>query len=318
MQLNRMIIININYRILIIHRILVCDYSKDRRLCAPEKSSVLVIWNSIAQRKEKVLEWVPLKMPISPWECLLIWLSLLKKIFWYLAVCFSFDVFPETKKIISCACFYNDSCRSLSDIIHPISQIFATFSAIKRWVGLMRKKTGQLFILLPVTPVTRKAIGLSSTQRTAKFLGTITSAIFGCHQSRDFVHGESGFCCQQETKVSWALWSNLSSSKYTDFLRSTIRYHKNACFGRYAVEDNYREVFRHKMAESAQDFYTELRWTTWTVYIVCCYDFLVLFVLFKLTINCRILCLLYAVCFMVSLLSRRVKVSHREQAIYLA
>ena len=36
---------------------------------------------------------------------------------------------------------------------------------------------------------------------------------------------------------------------------STIRCHINACRGRYAVEDNYREVFRHNTAESAQDFF---------------------------------------------------------------
>ena len=56
----------------------------------------------------------------------------------------------------------------------------------------MRKKTGSIFILVPATQVTRKAIGLSSTQCAAKLLGSINSGFFGCHQSRDSVLGGGG------------------------------------------------------------------------------------------------------------------------------
>ena len=69
-----------------------------------------------------------------------------------------------------------------------------------RWLD--EEKTGQTFIMVPATPVTRKAIGLSSTQCAAKFLDSITSRVFGRHQSWDSVLGENGICCQQETNMS--------------------------------------------------------------------------------------------------------------------
>ena len=62
----------------------------------------------------------------------------------------------------------------------------------------MREKTGQTFILAPATPVTRRAIILSSTQCAAKFLGSITSGIFGCHQFWDSVLGEKGFVASKK------------------------------------------------------------------------------------------------------------------------
>ena len=61
-----------------------------------------------------------------------------------------------------------------------------------RWID-DEKKTGQTFILVPPTPVTRKAISLSSTQCAAKFLGYINSGRFGCHQSRILCLGKKGF-----------------------------------------------------------------------------------------------------------------------------
>ena len=66
----------------------------------------------------------------------------------------------------------------------------------------MRKKTGPFFILVPATTVTRKSIGLSLTQCAAKFLVSLTSGLFGCHQYWDSVLGKNGICCQQETNVS--------------------------------------------------------------------------------------------------------------------
>ena len=90
---------------------------------------------------------------------------------------------------------------AISVIIIPIAQIFVTFSAIKSWVVLMRKNTGQTFILVPATPLTRKALGLSSTECAATFVGSITSGFFGCHQSWDSVLGENGIFRQQETNV---------------------------------------------------------------------------------------------------------------------
>ena len=46
------------------------------------------------------------------------------------------------------------------------------------------------------------AIGLSSTQCAATFLGSITTGLFGCTQSWDSVQGGNGICCQQETNLS--------------------------------------------------------------------------------------------------------------------
>ena len=54
-----------------------------------------------------------------------------------------------------------------------------------RWLD-EEKKTRQTFILVTLV---RKAIGLSSTQCSAKFLGSITSGVFGSHQTWDSVLG---------------------------------------------------------------------------------------------------------------------------------
>ena len=51
------------------------------------------------------------------------------------------------------------------------------------------------------------------------------------------------------------LIKSLEFNEHRGFLISTTRCHINAYRGRYAVDDNYREVFRHNTAESAQDFF---------------------------------------------------------------
>ena len=117
-----------------------------------------------------------------------------------------------------------------------------------RWLD--EEKNRANFYIGSATPVTRKAIGLSSTQCAAKFLGSITSELFGCHQSWDSVLGEKWdlLPARTEREVDTLI-------KSLEFLMSTIRCLINACRGRYAVEDNYREVFRPNMAEPAQDFF---------------------------------------------------------------
>ena len=130
----------------------------------------------------------------------------------------------------------------------PNWPVFATFLALKRCVGLMRRKTGQTFKLVRATPVTRKAIGLSSTQCAAKFLDSIISGLFGCHQSWDSVlGGKWDLLPARNERDLYTLIKSLKFNENRDFLMSTIQCHLNACRGRYAVEDNYREVFRHNM-----------------------------------------------------------------------
>ena len=123
-----------------------------------------------------------------------------------------------------------------------------------RWLD--EEKTGQIFILVPTTPVTRKAIGFSSTQCASKFLGSITSEFFRCHHYWDSVLGGKWdlLPARNERELDFLIKS-LKFNEHTDFLMSTIRCHINACRGRYAVEDNYREVLRYNTAESAQDFF---------------------------------------------------------------
>ena len=48
---------------------------------------------------------------------------------------------------------------------------------------------------------------------------------------------------------------SLNLNERKDFLMSIIRCHINACRGSYAFDDNDREVFRHNMAQYAQDFF---------------------------------------------------------------
>ena len=69
-----------------------------------------------------------------------------------------------------------------------------------RWLD--EEKTGQIFILVPTTPVTRKAIGFSSTQCASKFLGSITSEFLDAITIGILCWAENGICCQQETNVS--------------------------------------------------------------------------------------------------------------------
>ena len=140
-----------------------------------------------------------------------------------------------------------------------------------RWLD--EEKTGQTFKLVPATPETRKAIGLSSTQCAAKFLDSITSEFFGCYQIWDSVLGENlDLLPARNERELDTLINSLKFIEHRDFLMSTIRYHINICRCTYAVGDNYWEMFRHNTAESAQDFFYEWEWTTWTVYTVCCHD----------------------------------------------
>ena len=103
-----------------------------------------------------------------------------------------------------------------------------------RWLD-EEKKQG---ILVPPTPVTRKAIGLSSTQCAAKFLGSITSLIFGCYQSWDFVLGGKWdlLPAKNERELDTLIKSR-KFNEHRDFLMSKNRCQTNACRGRYAVKD---------------------------------------------------------------------------------
>ena len=125
---------------------------------------------------------------------------------------------------------------------------------------LDEEKTGQSFILVPATPVTRKAIGSSSTQWAAEFLGSRSLGLFRRNQSWDSVLGEKGICSQQKKNEREldTLIKFFKFNKHRDFLMSSIRCHIIACRGRYAVEKNHPEVFTHNMAESAQDFFYDL------------------------------------------------------------
>ena len=68
--------------------------------------------------------------------------------------------------------------------------------------------------------------------------------------------GKMGFVASKKNERELdAQIKSLKINDHKDFLMSTTRCHINACRGRYAVEDNYREVFRHNMAESAQVFF---------------------------------------------------------------
>ena len=64
-----------------------------------------------------------------------------------------------------------------------------------------------------------------------------------------------GFCAGAKLDLLPA--KNERELEHRDFPMSTIRCHINACRGRYAHEDNYREVFRHNIAKPAQDFFND-------------------------------------------------------------
>ena len=128
-----------------------------------------------------------------------------------------------------------------------------------------------------------------------------------------------GFCAGEKwdlfpAKNERELDTQIKSLKFNedrDFLMSTMRCHINACRGRYAVEDNCRAVFRHNMAESAQDFFMtwneQLELFILFVVMTVLSDSLLLFELFKLTVICRIL---FTVCSLKNMSA--VKNAHKE------
>ena len=75
-----------------------------------------------------------------------------------------------------------------------------------------------------------------------------------------------GFCAGEKWDLMPArnereldtLIKSLKFNEHRDFLISTMRCHINACRGKYTVEDNYREVFKHNAADSAQDLFYDL------------------------------------------------------------
>ena len=126
----------------------------------------------------------------------------------------------------------------------------------------MRKKREKTFITVPATPVIRKTIGLSTIQCAAKFLGSITSGLFGCINLEILCGGEWDFVPARNERELDTLVISLKFNEHRDFLMSTIRSHINTCRVRYAVEDNYRDLFRNNVAESAQEFFYDFKCTT--------------------------------------------------------
>ena len=56
--------------------------------------------------------------------------------------------------------------------------------------------------------------------------------------------GKMGFVASKNEREPDTLIKSLKFNEYRDFFMSTMRCHINAYRGRYAVEDNYREIFQ--------------------------------------------------------------------------
>ena len=158
----------------------------------------------------------------------------------------------------------------------------------------MRQKTGQTFILVPATPVTRKAIGLSSTEWAAKFLGSITSGFFGCHQSWDSVLRKKWdlLPARSERELD-TLIKSLKFNEHRDFLMSTIRCHQNAC-----VVDMPSRITTENYLDIIWPSPPRIFFMTWNEQLeLFAYDCLLFFDLFKLTVICRIRFTVWIMCF---------------------
>ena len=103
-----------------------------------------------------------------------------------------------------------------------------------------------------------------------------------------------GFAASKHTRELDTLIESPRLNEHKDFLISTIRCHINACRGRYAIEDNYQEVFRPNKSKSAQNFL--MNWNKHNeLFIACCYDCLLKVELFKSTVIFHVL---FTVCSM--------------------
>ena len=89
------------------------------------------------------------------------------------------------------------------------------------------------------------------------FVDIITSGFFRFHQSWGSLLEEKWdlLPVKNERELETLIKQTSQAQRTQRFLMSTIRCHIKACRGRCAVEENYREVFKHNLSESAQDFF---------------------------------------------------------------
>ena len=126
---------------------------------------------------------------------------------------------------------------------HPVNQAFATFSTIKRAVGLSMKNT-QSWTIGPATTTVRRFTGFTGSghKDIARFSSSIGDGTHGCPRSWDSFLGHRwdvllGLPERLDTVVKL-----MRFTEHRDFGMFTIRCTINTCEGRYRNENSYRSL----------------------------------------------------------------------------
>lgn len=155
---------------------------------------------------------------------------------------------------------------------HPINIAFATFSTIKRAVGLSRNKNSHTWVIGPATNLIRKFAGFTtnSHKEIAKFSTIIPDGKCGCPRSWDSVLGQRWDVIPSKSRQvtshpgTWrqehldTLIRTLRFTEHRDFGLFSIRCHITTCEGRFRDEDDYRSLVIHNYLESSKDQFTEV------------------------------------------------------------
>ena len=126
---------------------------------------------------------------------------------------------------------------------HPVNQAFATFSTIKRAVGLSIKNT-QSWTIGPATTTVRRFTGFTSSghKEIVRFSSLIGDGTHGCPRSWDSVLGHRWDVLPGSPERLDTLVKMLRFTEHRDFGMFTIRCIINTCEGRYRNENSYRSL----------------------------------------------------------------------------
>ena len=140
---------------------------------------------------------------------------------------------------------------------HPVNIAFATYSVLKRVIGLSggaRKASSVTHKIAPSTALIRRFIGFKATncKQIVKFATVCPDGTAGCPRSWDSVLGPRWDVLPAKEEQLDTSIRSLRFTEHRDFGMFTIQCHINTCPGRYRQENDYRSLIIYNMQEASK------------------------------------------------------------------
>lgn len=139
----------------------------------------------------------------------------------------------------------SDDTFDFYSLTHPVDQVFAVFSAIKRVIGFSTRKHSMTTTLLPSTPLTRTICGFETcnSKETVKFSASIEQGRKWSNSTWDSVLGTKWDMIPCHGKQGEdILIKILRFTEHRNFGMHTIRCQFITCQGHYKSSD-YRSLY---------------------------------------------------------------------------